>query len=74
MQPKPLYQSKTIWINIAVAALAGIEAATGVLQPVFGDHGFYVAVATALPIVNMVMRALTTQPIGKPETQEPPIQ
>lgn len=74
MQPKSLWQSKTIWINIAVAALAGIEAATGVLQPVFGDHGFYVAVATALPVINMVMRALTTQPIGKPSADAEPKQ
>jgi uncharacterized membrane protein YraQ (UPF0718 family) len=65
MQPKPWYTSKTILLNIAIAALAGIEAATGALQPVFGDHGFYALVATALPVANMLLRSMTTQPIGK---------
>lgn len=71
MQPKPWYTSKTIILNIAIAALAGIEAMTGALKPVFGDHGFYTVVATALPVANMLMRALTTQPLGKPEAKEP---
>ncbi|MBF2055093.1 MAG: hypothetical protein IGS03_16715 [Candidatus Sericytochromatia bacterium] len=69
MKSKPFYQSKTIWLNVAVALVAGIEAATGALQPVFGDNGLYALIATSLPVANMILRGLTTQPLGKADTQ-----
>ena len=65
MTPKPWYTSKTIWLNLAVAGLAAIEAATGALHPVLGNNGVYVAIAGVLPVANMLLRAMTTQPIGK---------
>lgn len=68
---KPWYTSKTIWLNVAVAALAGVEAATGALKPVFGDNGLYLLIAGALPAANMILRAMTTVPLGKqPGKQE----
>jgi hypothetical protein len=67
MTPKPWYTSKTIILNVAIAALAGLEAATGALQPVFGSHNVYAIIAGTLPVANMILRAMTTQPIGKPD-------
>lgn len=65
--PKPWYTSKVIWLNVAVAALAAIEAATGALQPVLGNNGVYTLIAGGLPVANMFLRAMTSQPIGKVE-------
>lgn len=57
---KAWYQSKTLWVNIIVAALAALEAGTGVLQP-FLPANFYAIVAVGLPVVNAVLRIVTTQ-------------
>ena len=65
MDKKPWYTSKTIWLNVAVAALAAVEAATGAMQPVLGDNGVYAIIAGGLPVANMILRAMTSQPIGK---------
>jgi hypothetical protein len=40
--------------------LATLEASTGLLQPYLPDH-WYVAVAVGLPIINVVLRIITTQ-------------
>jgi hypothetical protein len=57
---KPWYQSKTLWVNVVVAALAALEAGTGLLQP-YLPANFYVLVAVGLPVVNAVLRIVTTQ-------------
>lgn len=57
---KAWYQSKTLWVNIIVAALAALEAGTGVLQP-FLPANFYAIVAVGLPVVNAILRIVTTQ-------------
>lgn len=57
---KAWYQSKTLWVNAVVAALAALEAGTGVLQP-FLPANFYAIVAVGLPVVNAVLRIVTTQ-------------
>lgn len=57
---KPWYTSKTLWVNALVAALAALEAGTGVLQP-FLPANFYAMVAVGLPVVNAVLRIVTTQ-------------
>ena len=57
---KPWYQSKTIWLNIIVAALASLEAVTGLLQPIVAAN-FYAVVAVGLPVLNAVLRIITTQ-------------
>lgn len=66
MDKKPWYQSKTIWFNVVAAALAAAGAATDVLQPVLGENGIYVMIAGVLPVANMILRAATSQPLGKP--------
>lgn len=64
---KAWYQSKTLWVNAIVAALVALEAGTGLLQPFLPPH-FYAIVAVVLPIINAVLRIVTTQglSLGKP--------
>lgn len=57
---KAWYQSKTLWVNAVVAALAALEAGTGILQPLLPAN-FYAIVAVGLPVVNAVLRIVTTQ-------------
>lgn len=57
---KAWYQSKTLWVNAIVAALAALEAGTGILQPLLPAN-FYAIVAVGLPVVNAVLRIVTTQ-------------
>jgi hypothetical protein len=57
---KAWYQSKTLWVNAIVAALAAFEAGTGMLQP-FLPANFYTMIAVGLPVVNAVLRIVTTQ-------------
>ena len=57
---KPWWQSKTLWVNAVVAALAALEAGTGLLQP-FVPANFYALIALCLPVVNAVLRVVTTQ-------------
>jgi hypothetical protein len=54
------WKSKTLWVNIIVAVLASLEAATGLLQPYLPDH-WYVTVAVGLPVINVVLRIITTE-------------
>lgn len=66
-QAKPWYQSKIIIINALAAALTALEASTGILKPVLGDSGLYIALAVGLPVINAALRTVTIQPLGKPE-------
>lgn len=61
---KKWYQSKTLILNALAAGLLALEAASGVLQP-FLPVNFYAAMAVALPIVNAVLRVVTTQGLTK---------
>lgn len=60
---KAWYKSKTLWVNAAVAALVALEAVTGFLQPYVGD-AFYAAIAVGLPVVNAILRVITTGGVG----------
>lgn len=57
---KAWWKSKTLWVNIIVAVLASLEATTGLLQPFLPEH-WYVVVAVGLPVINVVLRIVTTQ-------------
>lgn len=59
-ETKPWYLSKTIWFNIVCAALAALEENTGMLQPLLPVN-FYSALAVTLPVVNGVLRVITTK-------------
>ena len=56
---KPWYTSKTIIVNAIVAALVALEAGTGLLQA-YLPANFYTIVAVGLPVVNAVLRVITT--------------
>jgi hypothetical protein len=59
---KPWYLSKTLWVNALCAALIALEAASGLLQPHLPAN-FYLIMAVALPIINAVLRVVTTQAV-----------
>ncbi len=54
------WKSRTLWVNAIAAALVALEASTGVLQPRLPVN-LYAALAVALPVINAVLRVLTTQ-------------
>lgn len=61
--PKCWWKSRTLWFNAFAAGLVALEAATGILQPRLPVN-FYTALAVALPVVNAMLRVITTQAIA----------
>lgn len=57
---KHFCRSKTLWVNAIAAALVALEASTGLLQPHLPVN-LYTALAVSLPVVNAVLRVITTQ-------------
>jgi hypothetical protein len=53
-------RSKTLWLNAIVAGMVALEAGTGLLQPLL-PVSLYTAVAVSLPVINAVLRVITTQ-------------
>jgi hypothetical protein len=51
-------------VNALAAGLVALEAGTGLLQPVLPVN-FYTAVAVALPVINAVLRVVTTQALTR---------
>lgn len=63
---KKWYKSKTVLVNASVAALVGLEASLGTLKPLLGENS-YALVAALLPVVNIFLRVVTTEPIKEPK-------
>ena len=61
---KVWYKSKTLIVNAIAGALVALEAGTGMLKPYLGDD-FYVIVAVGLPIINAVLRVITSEGISR---------
>lgn len=61
---KVWYKSKTLIVNAIAGALVALEAGTGLLKPYLGDD-FYVIVAVGLPIINAILRVITTEGISR---------
>lgn len=59
---KPWWKSRVLRLNAAAAALAALEANTGLLQPLLPVN-FYEALTVALAVGNAVLRVATTQPL-----------
>lgn len=57
------WASRVLWVNALVAGLVALEAVTGALQPVLPVN-FYVLVAVGLPVINAILRVLTSQPVA----------
>lgn len=55
-------RSKTLWFNAIAAGLVALEAGTGLLQPHLPVN-FYTCVAVGLPVLNGVLRVLTSQAV-----------
>lgn len=69
MPKKRWWRSRTLQVNALVAALVALEAGTGLLQPLLPVN-IYTAVAVGLPIVNAVLRVVTSQGLtARPETE-----
>lgn len=64
MSKKPWWKSRTLIINAAFAGLIALEASMHVLQPLLPVN-FYALVAGLLPVINAIMRVVTTQGLGK---------
>lgn len=65
---KPWYTSKILWLNILVTMLTVAETQIGVIQPLLPVN-FYAVVAFGLPLLNAMLRVITTQGLsfgGKP--------
>ncbi|MEW6646524.1 MAG: hypothetical protein AB1450_04955 [Pseudomonadota bacterium] len=61
-ESKPWWESKTVVINAVAAVLIALEAQWHLLQP-YLPFNFWMGMSVALPIVNGVLRAVTSQPI-----------
>ena len=59
---KHWWHSRTIWVNVIAAGLLALEASTGMLQPLLPVN-LYTAIAVGLPVVNAMMRIVTSQAI-----------
>jgi hypothetical protein len=59
---KRWYQSKTIVVNVVAAGLVALEAVFGLLQPHLPVN-FYTALAVGLPIINAMLRVITSEAI-----------
>lgn len=64
LQMKPWYKSKTLIVNAAVAMLVALESVSGLLQP-FLPINLYTAVAVGLPVINALLRVVTTEGLTK---------
>ena len=69
---KNWWESKTIWLNMAVAIGAVIEANFALLQTSFGPK-LYVPIIGLVAGTNFLLRFFTTQPIVEPKVAPGPI-
>jgi len=70
--PKPWYKSKTILLNLAAGLLVAVEATTNALGDTIPQEALGL-VAAGLAAANVVLRALSGQPISvkKPASRPP---
>ena len=69
---KPWWESKTIWLNVAVGVLAVADTVTEALRPVLPPEAMG-GVLAAVAVANVVLRAVTGAPVARkrpsPEAQ-----
>lgn len=63
MNKKRWFTSKTLLFNACAAGLMALEASSGLLQPLLPVN-IYTAFAVLLPVVNAVLRVLTSKGVG----------
>lgn len=59
---KPWHHSRMLWLNVIAAGLVALEATTGLLQPHLPVN-FYLVMSIGLPVLNAMLRVITTQAI-----------
>ena len=64
MNPKPWWQSRTLWLNTALAIGVVVEANLGLLRDALGPRSYLAAMALAAG-ANFALRFLTSQSIGQ---------
>lgn len=57
---KSAWASRTLWVNALAAGLLAAEAGTGLLQPLLPVN-LYTAIAVGLPVINAMLRIVTSQ-------------
>lgn len=67
---KVWWKSKTLWVNLAIAALAALEPLTGILQSVLPVNA-YVIFAIAVPVVNAMLRVVSNESLFIEKRKEP---
>jgi hypothetical protein len=67
MDAKKWYKSKTMWFNLAIVGGAAVDAAVGLLPTVESlvQQEVYAIVFFVTGVVNVALRAITTNGIGK---------
>ena len=70
---KSWYLSRTLWFNGLVAVLAAVELGVPTLREAFGVDAphFWAAFSVGIAGVNALLRVVTTQAIGRPESVVP---
>lgn len=68
MTPKPWYTSKTLWVAVLTIAI-GALVELGQVPQLAPYTGYLTA---AIGIANLILRFVTTQPIGTPNTPAAP--
>lgn len=68
-QAKPWWKSKTILVNLAVGLLAAAETVTDALGDAVPAEAMG-SVLVALSVANIVLRAVTGQPVNIPEAKK----
>jgi len=63
---KPWYESKTIWVNVLTVLAVLITSMTS--WPELQQHG--AQLATALAVVNVMLRLITSEAIGDGSEQD----
>ena len=71
MPPKPFYQSKTLWINVISLLLVVLAE---LAREQYGlSESWLGLVALLTPVLNVVLRFITTQPIALARGSTPPL-
>lgn len=63
MTQKAWWKSRTLWLNAVVLLLATAESQLGLLREVLPIN-LYALIALVLPVLNMLLRVVTTAPLG----------
>lgn len=69
---KPPLRSRTLWLNALALALALAESQLQLLQPLLGVNA-YALLAFFLPIANVMLRMVTSEPLDFGGGTPPPV-